>query len=200
MSTARDLGLTKLSGRKGLYDFTSEGEDYCRNLTGKRIVECKSILKNTILKNPVWSNVLNFLRSNENNPRDPISLTIDIEKTLGKKWSEAMRTTVTDSLVSILEFSELVRREGGKIVSLLGPGEGFQPVTTQRYGPTPAIALSTGRISDSDSYEFRDEGVYIKIRKDHRSLALAKDLVDLFVRRHQSGLQTTKVEEAPGKN
>jgi hypothetical protein len=52
----------------------------------------------------------------------------------------------------------------------------------------------------NDSYEFREEGVFIRIRKNAQSVALAKDLVDLLARRYQSGLQTTNAEAAPGKN
>ena len=213
LSTARDIGLTQSAGRKGLYNFTDAGVDYCRNLQAKRLPEAKAILKNLILTNPLWNDVIGFLKANQNEGRDPLDLTMKIEKRLGKTWSGAMQKTVVDSLVSVLEFAELVRVEAGKIVSLIGADESPEPVdfnfnpkgtyANERHSPGMSAGPTMGKppmTPGSDFYEYGDEGVYIKIRKDDRSVALAKDLVDLFSRRHQSGLQTTKVEEAPGKN
>jgi hypothetical protein len=162
-----------------------------------------------ILNNPLWRDVIGFLLANQSTPRPALDLSIAIEKRLGKTWSSSMQKTVVDSLVSILEFAELVKAESGNIISLIGPGVGPEPsnfnlnlpkgtYTSDRYGLTTTIGPATERAAISDFYEFKDEGVYIRIRKDDQSVALAKDLVDLFAKRHQSGLKTTKVEEAPG--
>jgi hypothetical protein len=213
LNTARDIGLTQSAGRKGLYNFTDAGIDYCRNLQAKRLPEAKTILRNLLLTNPLWNDVVGFLKANQNESRDPLDLTMKIEKRLGKTWSGSMQKTVVDSLVSVLEFAELVRVEAGKIVSLIGADESPEPInfdlnpkgtyTNERHPPGTIVAPIIGRSSmppGSDYFEYRDEGVYIKIRKDERSVSLAKDLVELFAKRHQSGLQTTKVEETPGKN
>ncbi len=206
LSTARELGFLRLAGRKGLYDFTSDGTEYCRYLTSNMTQDSRTVLKRTLLNSPQWADVIAFLRANTETPRDPIAIILDIEGKLGKKWSPAMRKTVSDSLVSILEYAELVRRESGKIVSLVALDTTIpqSPAFVERF-PIPTVEPSVprttvGSLGASEFYEFRDEGVYIKIRKDDRSIALAKDLVDLFSRRHQSDLQTTHVEEAPGKN
>ena len=212
LSTARDIGLTQSAGRKGLYNFTDAGVEYCRYLQAKRLAEAKTILKNLLLTNPLWNDVVGFLKANQNESRDPLDLTMKIEKRLGKTWSGSMQKTVVDSLVSVLEFAELVRVEAGKIVSLIGADEPPEPIdfnlnpkgtyTNERAPPGATVWPITGKspvTPGSDFFEYRDEGVYIKIRKDERSVSLAKDLVELFAKRHQSGSQTTKVEEASGK-
>ena len=140
LSTARDLGLTQYSGRRGTYQFTRDGEDYSRYLSLKRLTECSAILKRVLLTSPLWSGVIGFLRVNEDRPRDPTDLVIDVERRLGKTWSKSMRNTVTDSFVSILEFAELVKIHSGKIVSTIGSEEyGLQPVNKPTYEPVPTM-------------------------------------------------------------
>jgi len=199
LSTAKELGLTRSGGKKGLYLFTEEGEDYARNLTGKKFNEAGAILRELLLESPLWKDVIAFLRANQHTPLDPIDITLLVEKKLGKKWSGAMRTTVADSFVSILEFGDLIEIQSGKLMSQIGP-EGAQSPNNDRYGPQTSIAMQSNPPIANDSYEFREEGVFIRIRKNAESVALAKDLVDLLARRYQSGLQTTNAEEAPGKN
>src|SRR5438128_3240166 len=173
LSTARDICLTTLQGKKGLYNFTPQGEQYTRNMLAKRLDECKTILRATLLANPLWSDVVSFLRANEGRPRDPVELTIRLETILGKKWSDSMRKTVVDSLVSILEFSELVHVQSGKILSILGPSEDTPKWETSGPGPT----VEPRGMPSADYYEFKDEGLYLKIRKDTPSVSLAKDFV-----------------------
>lgn len=194
LSTARDIGFTTLQGKKGLYNYTPQGEQYTRNLLAKRLDESKALLRSTLLANPLWWDVVTFLRANEGRPRDPVELTIRLETLLGKKWSDSMRKTVVDSLVSILEFSELVRVQSGKIVSVLGPNEGAFTETT---GP----AVEPRGMASADYYEFKDEGLYLKIRKDTQSVSLAKDFVDLIWKRHQHAGEPKSASEsgvAPG--
>jgi hypothetical protein len=199
LSTAKELGLTRSGGKKGLYLFTEEGEDYARNLTGKKFLEASDILQDLILKSQLWRDVVSLLRANHDIPLDPIDLTLLVEKKLGKKWSPAMRTTVADSFVSILSMARLIDVQSGKLMSQIGP-DGAQSPNNDRYGPQTNTAIQTNPPIVNDSYEFREEGVFIRIRKTAESVALAKDLVDLLARRYQSGLQTTIAEEAPGKN
>jgi hypothetical protein len=195
LSTARDIGFTVLAGRKGLYNFTQAGEDYSRNLNGKRLSESKNILRRTILSNPLWKDVISFLKANAENPRDPIDLTIEIERRLGKKWSQAMRKTVSDSLISILEFGELVRSESGKIIPMIGPEERPEPIFN--LPPPPTMSPFTDKAT-SNFFEVNAEGVYMRIGRDDQSIALAKALLELFGKRIQRGSKTTNVEEAPG--
>jgi hypothetical protein len=183
LSTARDIGFTVLAGRKGLYNFTQAGEDYSRNLNGKRLSESKNILRRTILSNPLWKDVISFLKA------------IEIERRLGKKWSQAMRKTVSDSLISILEFGELVRSESGKIIPMIGPEERPEPIFN--LPPPPTMSPFTDKAT-SDFFEVNAEGVYMRIGRDDQSIALAKALLELFGKRIQRGSKTTNVEEAPG--
>jgi hypothetical protein len=199
LSTSKELGLTRSGGKKGLYLFTEKGEDYARNLTSKKFNEAGAILRELILGSPLWRDVVAFLRANLNIPLDPIDITLLVEKKLGKKWSPAMRTTVADSFVSILEFASLIEIQSGKLMSQIAP-EGTRPAQDSRSFLQAQIGPQNPAPVVNDSYEFREEGVFIRIRKNAQSVALAKDLVDLLARRYQSGLQTTNAEAAPGKN
>src|SRR2546427_2542898 len=60
LSSARDVGLTRLAGKRGLYDFTTAGIDYARYLTQNRETECQAKLKEVLLASPLWADVIGF--------------------------------------------------------------------------------------------------------------------------------------------
>src|SRR5206468_3432619 len=113
--------------------------------------------------NPLWNDVVGFLKANTNESRDPLDLTMKIEKVLGKTWSNAMQKTVLDSMVSILEYAELARIESGKIISLIGADESPTPTsyghTLDRSVPFTTRQPTIGKpitTAGSDFYEYRD--------------------------------------------
>ena len=123
LSASRHVGLTTLSGKRGLYKFTEAGEKYGRLLTFGKEEECRDLLRQTLLKNPWWSEIVNFLRVNEGRERESMDLVLDIEGKLGKKWSARMRGSVGNALTSILSYSGLVESKGNKIISQIGMEE-----------------------------------------------------------------------------
>lgn len=119
LSSARDVGLVESAGKRGLYKLTSEGEEYARFLSYGQRSESREVLRKAILNNPLWSEILRFLRMSEGQARAPLLLVADIEGKLGKRWSPSLRTYYATTYASVLESAGLVRLEGGNMVSLL---------------------------------------------------------------------------------
>src|SRR3989442_4328107 len=63
LSSSRDLGLTKSAGKKGWYLLSSQGVEYARYLTENRTDECRSLLKAMIIGNPLWADIVSFLKT-----------------------------------------------------------------------------------------------------------------------------------------
>ena len=120
LSSARDIGLTKLSGKRGLYELTPMGEQYGRLLTFGKEADCRKLLKKAILENPLWSEIVAFLRVSKGQMRDPMDLVLTVEEKLGKKWSPSLRNKLCKNYSSILRYANLVRLEKGKIISQIG--------------------------------------------------------------------------------
>jgi len=116
LSAARDLGLTELVGKKGLYNLTDPGKEYARFLTSGKENEAKSFLQGLLRANPLWVEIITFLNATRGQSRNPLDLVLEIERKAGKQWKPAMRTKLRDSLVSILEYAEMIVREGANIV------------------------------------------------------------------------------------
>lgn len=119
LSSSRDLGLTMLAGRRGLYQLTKDGEEYARLLSSGKISESRDFIRDIILKNPLWSEIISFLRVCKGKPRDPIDLVLHVERKLGKKWSQSMRDRLSKVYVSILEYARFIKVEKDKIISLI---------------------------------------------------------------------------------
>lgn len=168
LSASRDLGLTQYAGKRGLYKFTSDGEEYARFLSYGQESDCKALLKKVILDDPPWSEIIRFLRMSEGQERDPLLLVGDIEGKLGKQWSPSMRNGYANAYTSILEFAGLIRVEGGKIVSKLPSEPEEKPERGKIPPPPPPEEYLEFSIADS----FR-----VVVRKDIDSLGFFEDQV-----------------------
>jgi len=123
LSASRHVGLTKLAGQRGVYELTEWGEKYAMFLTAGKDQQCRDVLEQVILQNPWWTEIINFLKINQGKERDIVDLVLDIERKLGKKWSNQMRARISSSLGSILGYSELVKVNGNKIIPKFGWAE-----------------------------------------------------------------------------
>ena len=120
LSSARDIGLTKLAGKRGLYELTSVGDQYGRLLTFGKEADCRELLGKTILENPLWSEIIAFLRVAKGQARDPTDLVLAVEEKLGKRWSPRMRSALANNYSSILRYAGLIKLEKGKMISQIG--------------------------------------------------------------------------------
>jgi len=198
LSASRDLGLTKSAGKKGSYLLTPRGVEYARYLTENRTEECKVLLKRIIIENPIWTGVISYLKTSEGTQRNPIDLVMStVEAKLGKQWSTDMRKQVSDSIVSILEYAGIVKRESGKIQSLVGPtsdpssatviASAFKPTSIPDLGAAPSKEVP-------GFYEIAGDGFYIKIRKDPTVIAEAYDHLHLIMKRNNQQLSSMPAE------
>lgn len=155
LSAARDVGLTTSAGKRGLYKLTPEGEDYATLLSYGKESECKATLRKLILKSPLWSEIITFLRVSGGQERNASDLVLDIQRKLGKKWSPSMKNKVSNAYTSILEYAGLIQVNQDRITSQIeaeeeetkvpARGEAEEKETADRRvmqdlptGPTPA--------------------------------------------------------------
>jgi len=127
LSSARDVGLTKLAGKRGLYELTSAGDQYGRFLTFGKEAKCRELLRKTILENPRWSEIMAFLRVSKGQAREPMDLVLVVEEKLGKSWSRSLRNKIGKNYSSILSYARLVKLEKGKITSQIGVDVEMKP-------------------------------------------------------------------------
>lgn len=171
LSASRDLGLTKLAGKKGLYVLTKDGEEYARLITASKEDEAKSFLRKIIEHSPLWAEILLFLKATRGQARDPLDLVLDIERKLGKKWSSGMRNRLRASYVSILSYVGLIQKEGDKIISIAEaePEE-------QQIPPTPSLGPAKHRQIISEEFAIlQTDDFKFEIRKDIEVLSFAKE-------------------------
>lgn len=185
LSSSRDLGLTKLAGKKGLYVLTEKGKDYARLIDVRNESESRKLLKQIILENPRWSMIVTFLRINRENPTDIIHLVTDVEKKLDKKWGSRMREMVARSYSSILEYAGLIRLEGTRITSLL---EEVEKPTGPTVVPAEVSQIPAEKIEPllPGFAEFKLENIYLRVRMDTDSIKLARDFLDVLDKRLKS--------------
>jgi len=119
LSTARDIGLTTSGGKRGLYDLTNEGKEYGRYLDADKPEECPRILRESIIKNPLWKDIVDFLRATKGQETETKDLVLSVEKKLEKQWKTDMRNLVGKCYGSILSFAGLVEYQRGKMLSKL---------------------------------------------------------------------------------
>jgi hypothetical protein len=117
LSAAHDMGLTELAA-KGLHALSEDGIEYVRLLSSGKERDASTLLRMALKKNPHWNETMTFLSATTGQSRDPLDLVLEIERKSGKQWKPAMRGRVRDSMVSILEFAELVFKEGSKITPI----------------------------------------------------------------------------------
>lgn len=174
LSSARQIGLTGLAGRRGLYELTEAGSKYALYLTAGREKKCREQLRQTILENPWWSEIVNFLKVNEGEERDVLDLVIDIEAKSGKKWSNRMRGTVGGALTSILSSAGLVEPKGNKITPTVGLGEA--EAREEKEEEIPARPVVREIAAPEGFAEFRiPDSFILHVRKD-------KYAIDFFQR------------------
>jgi len=156
LSASRDLGLTRLAGRKGLYVLTKDGEEYARLMTAGKEGDAKLLLRKIIESNPLWTDIIVFLKATRGQARDPLDLVLDIERKLGKKWAPGMRNRL---------------REGNKIISLAeATPEKLQSKLTPMAPPTRHPSFTS-----EDFARLQTEDFSFEIRKDIEVLDFAKE-------------------------
>jgi len=169
LSASRDVGLTESAGKRGLYRLTSRGEEYARLLSYDEEQKCRDLLKEVLLENPLWSEVIKFLEISANQERSPLSLVADVERKRGKRWSQSLREGYARAYVSVLEFAGLVKVSGSNIISLLGKRkEETMPahLDAKNLQPAPALPQILGdfaELSISDYFK-------VLVKRDLKSL------------------------------
>lgn len=165
LSASRDVGLTTLAGGRGLYKLTSEGEEYARLLSFDKESECREMLKKMISQNPLWSEILTFLRVSKGQERSSMDLVLDVERKLGKRWSPTMRSKMGNVYTSILEYAGIILLEKGKIISQIGiekPPE--KPAKEIMEKPIEKLTIA---LLGEDFAEFRiPDSFVLYVRKD----------------------------------
>lgn len=179
LSAARDIGLTRLAGKRGLYKLTDVGDQYARFLTFGKEAESRRILRKAILENPAWSEIVAFLRVAKGQARDPTDLVLAVEQKTSKRWSSKMRKGLANNYSSILQAAGLTKSEQGKMISQIGvelEAEVVKPMERQEMtGPldegTVPEAPSDQRIPAGFA-EFRlPDSFILYVRKDLDAIA-----------------------------
>ena len=171
LSASRDLGLTKLAGKKGLYVLTKEGEEYARLITAGKEGDAELFLRKVIENNPLWIDIIFFLKATRGQARDPLDLVLDIERKLGKKWAQGMRNRLRASYVSILSYVGLIQKEGNKIISM-AEATPEEPLTK------PSHIIPSAKHPSLSSKEFarlQTEDFSFEVRRDIEVLNFAKE-------------------------
>jgi len=175
LSASRDIGITELAGRKGLYKLTKEGKEYARFLTAGKDREASSLLRRLIKQNPLWVEIIRFLDATRGQSRDPLDLVLEIERKARKQWSSTTRNILRDSLVSILDFSEIIVKEGSKIIPV---GE----KQIEREGEADLSSeLSIPPVADSEFVRLRGDDFTFEIRKDLDALEFAESQFEAWI-------------------
>lgn len=168
LSASRDVGLTQLAGRKGLYNLTDEGKEYARFLTAGREKEAKDLIRRLIRQNSLWVEIVRFLNATRGQPRDPLDLVLEIERKVGKQWSPSTRSSLRESLVSILEFAGIIVKEGAKII----------PVGEEQVKQVGEEELSSdfsiSRPTDKEFAVLKGDDFTFEVRKDSEALEFAE--------------------------
>jgi hypothetical protein len=199
LSSSRDIGLTELSGKKGLYSLTNEGREYTRLLTAGKESEARKILRELLRTNPLWVDVIAFLDATRGQSRDPVDLALEIERRSGKQWKHIMRNRVRDSLVSILDFSEMIVKEGSKIIAVEGKqtihfGE-TDIVVPERFTLKPSsIPSPTPPPSDDGFASLRGDDFTFEVRKDLDVIEFAKRQFSVWIEYVEKNLKQKKQE------
>jgi hypothetical protein len=123
LSSAKDVGLSESAGERGRYKLTQKGEEYGRFISYGDNEGTKSLLKDILLNNPAWNEIIRFLRVNFNQERSALSLVAYVEGKLGKHWSPSLRIVYAKNYSSVLNYAGLIVLSGDNIVSQVSPNE-----------------------------------------------------------------------------
>ena len=176
LSASRDVGLTTLAGKRGLYKLTKQGEEYARLLSFGKHSECRELMGKIIMDNPMWSQIITFLRVSKGTPREPLDLVLKVERESGKRWSSTMRDRIGAVYSSILEYAGLIKVEKGMVLSQVGieeekvVSEKVEKEVSERVIEQPSMLVPT-----EDFAEFRlPDSFIIYVRKDAAALDFFK--------------------------
>lgn len=174
LSAARDVGLTELAGKKGLYNLSNQGKEYARLLTAGKEREAKGLLRRLIRQNPLWGEINRFIDATRGQSRDPLDLVLEIERKTGKQWSPSTRAGLRDSIVSILDFADVVVREGSKIIPI-----GEEQIKDE--AKQPSEALVSPDIVEREFAALKGDDFTFEIRKDLEALEFAESQFDAWI-------------------
>jgi hypothetical protein len=166
LSASRDVGLTTSAGKRGLYKLTLEGDDYATLLSYGKDSECKETLRKLITESPLWSEIVTFLEVSSGQERNVSDLVLDIQRKLGKKWSERMRERIASAYSSILDYAGLVQVDGGRITSRIAPKREAQTVTLVEEEPvaeTPKGVPSPSTPKPDDFMDISYGPIFLRI-------------------------------------
>jgi len=184
LSTAKEIGLAKTPHR-GLYELTSDGAEYARSITIGKQEESQRVLQLCIMRNPLWKDILAFLETRRTleKPVEWVELAADVERRVGKRWSQSMREQTGRFLMSILAEAKLVDFEGNVIFSLLSSEEIGRP-QSQRLGAYDRVQPSQQSAQEMSTAkgEYRtvdySPDFVIRVRVDRGSIEFLEKYVE----------------------
>ena len=172
LSASRDVGLTTLAGKRGLYKLTKEGEEYARLLSFGKYSQCRGLMGKIIMENPMWSEIIAFLRISKGTPRDPLDVVLEVERKSGKRWSSTMRDRIANVYSSILEYAGVIKVEKGMMLSQVEIeeekvlSEKVEKEISERVVERPSMPAPS-----EDFAEFRlPDSFILYVRKDRAAL------------------------------
>ena len=168
LSAARNIGLAELAGKKGLYTLTKEGREYSRLLTAGKEREAKNLIRDLLEKNPLWTEIITFLSATRGQSRDPLDLVLEIERKSGKQWKPLMRKRIGVSLVSILEYADMIVKEGSNIIPV-----GEKQIEREGELEQP-LDLFISPAADREFAVLKGDDFTFEIRKDLEALEFAE--------------------------
>jgi len=208
LSASRDVGLTELAGKRGLYKLTARGDEYARHLSYGEDDKAREILSEILLENPSWIEIIKFLKMSYKQERNALSLVADVEAKLGKHWKQSARSVYANTYVSVLRFAGLIDVSGDNIISRVSPEEKVQPSLPSSVGihaPRPTLSSSSAALAPEEYCEFSiPDSFKIFVRKEIESLSFFESQVkdsSIFIpwiRHEKSKIATiSKKEESP---
>jgi len=163
LSALKDLGIIEPTSDRGKYVLSENGTSFARLLGFGKDKESREVIRNLVLTEGPWSEIVSFLKMNEGAAREPLDLVLHAETRLGKRWASTMRSRIAASYKSILKFAGLIRIEGGLIISLIGMDNSEEPVHHEESvierdtspvtkGPDLQYSISTRSTSTAKDY------------------------------------------------
>jgi hypothetical protein len=163
LSASRDVGLTRLAGKRGLYELTSEGMDYAIALSFSKDSECKEILRKLISESSLWIEILTFLKVSSGQERNVSDLVLTIQRRLVKKWSSRMQDRIAKAYSSILEYAGLIQVDGGKMLSQLAVKEDGTEKESEPEPENPKGAPLPSSPKPADFMDISYGPIYLRI-------------------------------------
>ncbi|MBN2229044.1 MAG: hypothetical protein JW779_05575 [Candidatus Thorarchaeota archaeon] len=183
LNAAKDLGLAKQTGGRGIYELTETGMNFARLLSFGKESECRLLLAKQIMTMSNWSEVVSFLEMNVNTSRNPLDLVMHVEGRLGKMWKNRMRSKVANSYRSILEYAGLIEIDGNDIVSVL-PDEDEQ----HKFLESEASPMKSREKQPPDSGIYSFSITQARIESDYSEFSIPEFFI-VFVKKTQYAIK-----------